>query len=190
MSAVESILSGVLPLEIREALRTLLSLKNQPYFDIPAQPDGPGICVGTSYAALRRSIETEIQMRSEAQPKVPANYTLSGRHKLPDGPKVGSQSRRYRGVATQTDAIETTTLHTRPSLVTGMATQIPGWLDTPLSTAHVESAPEARRHKRKRRLRQTLPRVICSSSSDTDPIPSRFLPRQFDPSPRCAPSRG
>lgn len=182
MSAVESILSGVLPLEIREALRTLLSLKNQPYLDIPAQADGPGICVGTSYAALRRFIETENQMRSEAQPKVPANYTLGGRRKLPDGP-----SRRYRCVATQTDAIETTTIHTRPSLVTGIATRIPGWFDTPLLTAHVESAPEARRRKRKRRL---SPRVICSSSSDTDPIPSRFLPRRLDPSPCCAPSRG
>jgi hypothetical protein len=181
MSAVETILSGVLPIEIREALRTLLSLKDQPYLDIPAQADGPGICVGTSYAALRRFIETENQMKSEAQPKVPANYTLGRRHKLPDGP-----SRRYRCVATQTDTIETTTIHARPSVVTDIATQIPGWLDTPLSTAHVESAPEARRHKRKRRLRQ----VICLSSSDTDPTPSRFLPRRFDPSPRCAPSRG
>jgi hypothetical protein len=96
MSLVDSIESGHLPAEFREALRTLLSQHDLPYVDFPGT-DGPTLCISTSLADIRRHIEAAYQERQAARPTIPAQYTISGRRKLPDAQP------EYRDVATQTE---------------------------------------------------------------------------------------
>lgn len=160
MSVVDSILSGELPGELREALWTLVSCQDVPYLDVPGT-DGPGICVGTSLADIRRFIEAEYEARQSSRPKVPANYSISGRRKLPD---IRPQ---YRDAATQTES----TLDTSPAVQARPRAVV---TETPLTTrrrgtptgTQIESAPEA--GARGRQGRRPLSRVVCSSSSETD----------------------
>lgn len=159
MSVVDSILSGEVSAELREALRTLVSGQDVPYIDVPGI-DGPGICVGTSIADIRRLIEAEYEARQSSRPKVPANYSISGRRKLPDRPQ-------YRDAATQTESTLDTSLavQARPRAVatgTPLTTRRRG---TPTGS-QIESAPEA--GIRGRQGRRPLSRVVCSSSSETD----------------------
>ena len=151
MSVIESVESGVLPAELREALRTLLSQHDQPYLDILGG-DGPGVCISTCLADFRRHVEAEVQTKIGSRPKVPANYSVSGRRKLPDGiPK-------YQDAAVQTESMTETAIckvtHAQPG--------------TPTSTAQTESAPEAGSLRRRRGGRLLVSRAICSSSSETD----------------------
>jgi hypothetical protein len=163
MSVIKSIESGVLPAELTEALRTLLSQRDQPYLDIPGI-DGPGICVSTSLADFRRHVETEYQEKLDSRPKVPASYSVGGRRKLPDNKP------KYRDVAAQTEPMHET--------VTYMATQTKRRPGTPTGTAQVESAPEPGRCRRKGVRRPIALRIICSSSSDTDRVANAKSPRQ------------
>src|SRR5271167_4119075 len=95
MLDIESIFqSGALTPELREALRTFLAQNDQPYLDIPETSDGPGVCICTSLANLRRIIEAEYREKLDSQPRVLANYSLSGRRKLPDAPIVLPVSKR------------------------------------------------------------------------------------------------
>jgi hypothetical protein len=151
---LENIESGILPSELREVLRALLSQCNQPFIDIPGT-DGPGICISTSLAHFRRHIEGEYRARLELRPRVPASYTVNGRRKLPDS----SSRPPRRDIATQTES-ETPTymaeIRHRPG--------------TPIGTAHIESAPEAGTYRRKGGRRPCVSRAICSSSSETDRV--------------------
>lgn len=166
MSIVESIESGNLPPELREALRTLLSQRGLPYLDIPGT-DGPSICVGTSLANMRRHIEAEYEERLGTHPKVPAHYSISGRRKLPD---VRPQC---RDMATQTEGLPEMSMPLQPGLGS-TATPTRRRQDTPTGT-QIESAPEAGMRRRKGRGKPFVSRAFCSSSSDTDqqaPAPS------------------
>lgn len=159
MSVVESIESGVLPTEVREALRALLSQQDQPYLDIPGD-DGLGICISPCLADFRRHVEAEYEKKLKSSPKVPTNYRLGARRKLPDG-KV-----TFRDVATQTEpAPRTWTQRATPAL------------GTPRGTAQTESAPEAGTRRRLGGRR----RVVCSSSSETDHGGDARSPQQSHP---------
>jgi hypothetical protein len=165
MSVIESIESGVIPIELREALRTLLSQHDQPYLDIPGS-DGPGVCIGTCFADVRRHVEAEYQAKLESRPKVPANYTVNGRRRLPD-------RRPYQDAGTQT-----------APWIKHATTQTTLGVETP--TAQTESAPEAR--YRRLRIGGRI-RAICSSSSDTDRVatPSSHQPSHPRPSQGTSP---
>jgi hypothetical protein len=177
MSAAESILSGFLPLEIGEAIRTLLSLKSEPYFDLPAEADGPGICVGTSSAAVRRFIESEHEKKLTTQPKVPVNYRLGGRQRLPESRNLMPEKKRlYRDIATETETTATE-IERRFGTATDVATQTPSWPGT-LPTGQVESAPEGGKYMRKKRRMPLLARVIYSSS-DTVPVVDKRSSQQL-----------
>lgn len=154
MSVIESIESGVLPTELREALRTLLSQHDQPYLDLQGS-EGLGICIGTSFADIRRRVEAEYQEKIDSRPKVPTNYSISGRRKLPDGKP------KYQDAAVQTVSIA--------------AQARPG---TPISTAQTESAPEVGSLRRRKGRRTVVSRTICSSSSEADRVRS---PRRTHP---------
>jgi hypothetical protein len=159
MPVVESIESGILPTELREALRTLLSRNDAPYLDLPGTLDGPGICISTSLADFRRYIEMKYQEKLDSQPKVPVNYRPGGgRRKLPDAPiesYVTEGKPKCQDAATQTQPIPETPVH--------IATQSRSRPGTPRHTAQTESAPETRT-RRPRKAR----RVIVSDSSDID----------------------
>ena len=165
MSIVESIESGVLPIELREALRTLLSQHNQPYLDIPST-DGLGLCISTCFADFRRHVEAEYQVKLGSQLKVPANYTINGRRRLPDS---GGRL-KYQDGGTQTE----------PGTAMYTATQSQLRSETPTATAQIESAPEARRRRGKG---GRIP-VICSSSSDTDRVVNPRSSQQSHARPR------
>ena len=66
MSAIKGVESGIFPPELREALRNLLSQREEPYLDIPGTSDGPGLCISTSLAEFRRHIETRHQERLDS----------------------------------------------------------------------------------------------------------------------------
>ena len=154
MSVIEGIESGILSAELREALRTLLSQQDQPYLDLQGS-EGLGICISTSFADVRRRVEAGYQEKIDSRPKVPTNYSVSGRRKLPDGEP------KYQDAAVQTES---------------MAAQArPG---TPTSTAHTESAPEVGSLRRRKGGRTLVSRAICSSSSETDRVRS---PRRSHP---------
>jgi len=139
MSTIASIESGILAPDLREALRTLLSRKSEPYLEFPSTMDAPGVCICTSYADLRRTIEAEYQSKLNSRPTVPANYCAGGgRRKLPDA------ARQYQEAGTQTQA--------RPEPVA--------------YTGQIESAPESRTRIKKPR-RAPVSRTICSST-DTE----------------------
>jgi hypothetical protein len=165
MSVIENLESGILPSELREVLRTLLSQCDQPFIDIPGT-DGPGICISTSLADFRRHIEGEYRARLDSRPRVPASYTVNGRRKLPDS----SGRPLRRDIATQTES-ETPTymveIRHRPG--------------TPIGTAHIESAPEAGTYRRKGGRRPCVSRAICSSSSETDRVALTKSPRRSRP---------
>ncbi len=145
MSATASIESGVLAPDLREALRTLLSRKSQPYLEFPSTADAPGVCISTSYADLRRIIETEFQTKLDSRPIVPANYSAGGRRRLPDAPPP---KRLYQDAGTQTKASPRPVIH----------------------TGQIESAPESRAHRSKRLRRAPVSRTICSSSTETESV--------------------
>lgn len=152
MSTIASIESGILDAGLREALRTLLSRKSEPYLEFPSTADAPGVCICTSYAELRRAIEAEYQTKLNSRPTVPANYCAGGgRRKLPDA------ARQYREAGTQTQA--------RPEPVA--------------YTSQVESAPESRARVKKPR-RAPVSRAICSSTDTESAGGSRAItsPRQ------------
>lgn len=146
MSTAASIESGILAPELREALRAFLSRKSTTYHEFHSTADGPGVCISTSYADLRRAIEAEYQTKLDSGPKVPAHYCVGGRRKLPDSrPSLEVKStRQYVDAGTQTEA------------------------RLGLTASQVESAPESRTHRPKKLRRTPVSRVICSSSTDTD----------------------
>lgn len=170
MSLIERIESGQLPAELIEALRTLLSQQDVPYLDVPGV-DGPGICVGTSLADIRRYLKAELEKELGSRPTVPANYSINGRRKLPDQmpqtedtPAVGTTGQAGPGTATTT----ATTKHRRE----------------PPTVAQIESAPEAGTYRRKGKGRPLVSRAICSSSSassDADQPHARTPPRSHRP---------
>jgi hypothetical protein len=168
MSALEGVESGIFPPELREALRNLLSQREEPYLDIPGTSDGPGLCISTSLAEFRRHIETRHQERLDSQPKVPANYRLgTGRRPLPHARLVP----QTRDASTQTES--------RPEPLASQSPRSRSRLGTPYAT---QSAPETQARKTKN-LRPPISRTICSSSTDTDvhsdPTPApRSNPRQ------------
>lgn len=175
MSLVEHIESGKLPAELTEALRTFLSRQDVPYLDVPGT-DGPGICVGTSLADMRRYIEAEYEGRQSSRPKVPVNYSISGRRKLPDPPQ-------YRDAATQTEGRPdmSMTAPAEPGTPGSAASPRKRRRGTPSGT-QIESAPEAGTRGRKGRGRPCITQVICSSSSDTDRQPyTQSAPRSHRP---------
>ena len=175
MSVVESIESGILSTELREALRTLLSQINMPYLDHPGTSDGPGICISTSLADFRRHIEMKHQEKLDSQPKVPANYRPGGgRRKLPDGPIISHMTEekpKYHDAATQTQ--------TRPEAALDITTQSRHKLDTPRHIAQTESAPESQSRSLKKARRR-----LVSDSSDVDIEERRKLVAMPRPSPR------
>lgn len=142
MSLIKRIESGQLPAELIEALRTLLSQQDVPYLDVPGV-DGPGICVGTSLADIRRYLKAELEKELGSRPTVPANYSISGRRKLPD----------QMPQAEDVPAVSTT------------ATATPRCRRDPLTVAQIESAPEAGMYRRKGKGRPLVSRAICLSSS-------------------------
>jgi hypothetical protein len=154
MSVIESIESGILSTELREALRTLLSQHDQPYLDLQGS-EGLGICISTSFADIRRRVEAEYQEKIDSRPKVPTNYSVGGRRKLPDGKP------KYQDAAVQTESMAA---HARPG--------------TPRSTVQTESAPEGGSLRRRKGGRTPVSRAICSSSSETDRVRS---PRRSHP---------
>jgi hypothetical protein len=163
MSTIESIEAGILPAELREALRTLLGQSTEPYLDLPDTSDGPGICIGPSFADLRRYIETKHREKLDLQPRVPANYhARSTRRRLPSSPLSPTK----RDMATQTE---------------------PSWNPRP-RTPQTESAPETGSPTRKRSRRPLPSRVVCSSSSDRDF--DRGRPRQSPSQSSPAHSQG
>jgi hypothetical protein len=140
MSTAASIESGTLAPDVREALRTLLSRKSEPYLEFPSTVDAPGVCICTSYADLRRTIEAAYQAKLNSRPTVPVNYSVGGgRRKLPDA------TRRYVEVGTQTEA--------RPVPVA--------------PTSQIESASESGPRRPRRLRRAPVSRPICSST-DTE----------------------
>lgn len=148
MSVAASIESGTLAPDFREALRTLLSRKSQPYLEFPSTAEAPGVCICTSYSDLRRIIEAQYETKVKSRPTVPANYRVGGRRKLPDAlPPTEAESKcRYEDVGTQTEA--------GPEGV--------------LYTGQVESAPEAQPYRKRRLRRVPVSRAICSSSSGAE----------------------
>lgn len=161
MSLIERIESGQLPAELIEALRTLLSQQDVPYLDVPGV-DGPGICVGTSLADIRRYLKAELEKELGSRPTVPANYSISGRRKLPD----------QMPQAEDVPAVSTT------------ATATPRRRRDPPTVAQIESAPEAGTYRRKGKGRPLVSRAICSSSSassDADQPHARTPPRSHRP---------
>jgi hypothetical protein len=148
MSVAASIESGTLAPDFREALRTLLSRKSETYLEFPGTADAPGVCICTSYAELRRTIEAEYETKLKSRPTVPANYCAGGaRRKLPNGlPATEVSTRQYNDIGTQTEASPEPAAH----------------------TSQVESAPESQTYGIKNLRRAPVSRAICSSSSETE----------------------
>jgi hypothetical protein len=179
MATLETIRSSILSIELIEALRTVLSQATEPFLDLPGTTDCPGICISSGFAAFRRYVETKYQEKLDSQPKVPADYRLSGaRRKLPSSPLASCTIRSEpsrRDIGTQTE----------PSCKTPAPQSQPRPRNPP-STAQTESAPEARDYKP--RSRRLLPlRRICSSSSEHDSSDSRRI-RRRPQQPRSHPS--
>jgi hypothetical protein len=85
MSTTASIESGILAPDLREALRTLLGRKSEPYVEFPSTADAPGVCICTSYADVHCVIEAEYQTKLDSRPKAPANCSAGGvQRKLPN----------------------------------------------------------------------------------------------------------
>jgi len=148
MSDVASIESGILAPDLREALRTLLSRKSEPYLEFPSTADAPGVCICTSYADVRRTIVAEYESKVNSRLTVPPTYCAGGgRRKLPDGlpPAEEGSKRRYVEAGTQTEA----------------------GLRSTASLSQVESAAESTSHRRKILRKATVSRAICSST-DTE----------------------
>jgi hypothetical protein len=138
MSGTAILESGTLSPNSRETLRTLLN--SEPYLDFPSTADGPGVCICTSYADLRRAIETEYQARVNSRPTVPATYRAGGgRRKLPDGKP------QYLDAETQTDV---------------------RWA-TPVQ---IESAPESQTRRTRKVRKALVSRTICLSGTDTESV--------------------
>jgi hypothetical protein len=159
MSVVARIESGVIPAELREALRTLISQNEAPYLDLPGTSDGPGICISTSLADFRRHVEMKHQERLDSQPRVPADFRLGGgRKRLPNAPidsHIADGRSGYVNAATQTQTMSETVPHT--------ASQSRHRPSTPGHAAQTESAPESRTRKIGR-----ASRLVISDSSDVD----------------------
>ena len=143
MSTAASIELGILTPDLREALRTLLSRRSKTYLELPSTADAPGVCISTSYADLRRVIEADYQAKLDSDPKVPANYSISGRRRLPDAAPVAA-TRQYLDAGTQTEAG-----------LRSIANQ-------------VESASESGSRRSRKSQRAAVSRIIYSSSTETD----------------------
>jgi len=103
MSVVAGIESGNLDPDFREALRTLLSRKSEAYLEFPSTADAPGVCICTSYADLRRIIETEYETKLKSRPTVPANYRAGGtRRRLSDTVLTIEEGSKYRYIDIRT----------------------------------------------------------------------------------------
>lgn len=160
MSLINSLESGMFPIELREAIRLLLSLQHQPYLDLPSTADGPSICIGSSLADIRRYIESQHQERVNTQPRVPANYQC-GRRRLPDGYAVTQP--RYRDASTQTLPITPSpTRHHSPLYPPSDSSLV----------RQVESAPEARSIRRRKPRRLVTRTILYSSSSEGETVHS------------------